>query len=70
MPIGSIVVPFWGSCLTSYKGNPKKELLWSLMGRAFRRSIFGGLQRSRVAVLRIQGRAPIFFSCLSSGFGL
>ena len=25
-----MVVPFWGSCLASYKVIPKKELVWSL----------------------------------------
>ena len=31
IPIGPILVPFWGSYLESYKVyNPKKELLWSL----------------------------------------
>ena len=30
LPIGSIVVPFWGLPYRILQMNPKKELLWSL----------------------------------------
>ena len=59
LPIGAKVVPFGGFYLGSYKGNPKKELLWNLWVKELLWSLW--------VRLKVQGSGVLGFWVLVSG---